>query len=393
MYDNEKISFSIDWLTSTFDFIQFDDVKAPYGSILRNKYEEGREKLNELYRLLTYDKFDERTEEKKRFKDYSQRVYLGEFIQFFLNGCKNSKGLKHSKIEISGNGCRDFINRGGNWFNLFNWMYTGINAVSNKPTRIDVAIDVKTKIYFTFDTLVDWLFNRGLYSSPLRDISHTSSKRKLKDLLYWRGNTLYIGSMTSNCYLCIYDKELERKQAGDESPMLDECWYRIEIRFREEQATWFIENFLKTQDRGDYSFIMDALYQVLDIKTDDQNFKTLRHRETAKWWQDFLHDASKAKFNDRKINPITLEKKQKYVEVNAGMSITQLMYCFDSPEQSIDYILNIVETKTEDMENKELIQVNEFREEKGLKPFKNIEEFLDYKDRLLMLRARFLKNG
>lgn len=388
MFQNDKITFSIDWLTSTFDFIQFDDFKAPYGSIARNNYEEGREKLQYLYHLLTYPNFDERTEEKKKFGEYKNSIVLGEFIKFFFNGCKNGKGLRHSKFEIPGNGCRDFINRGGNWFELFKWLYTGQNAVSNKATRIDCAIDIKTTKYFTLEFLFDWLFEKGLFSSPLRTISEIRSKGRLQDKLYYKGNTLYLGSPTSNVYLCIYDKALERIQAKDEIPMLDECWYRIEIRFRDDQALWFIENFLKTEDRGDYSFIMDALYNVLDVKTDDSNIESMRNRSTALWWTDFLHDASKAKFNVRIENPITLEKKQKYVEVNAGMSITQVLYTFDKPVQSLDYIFNLFDLKSNDMDNKELIQVNEFRIQKGLKPFKDFEELLDYKERLKFLLER-----
>lgn len=388
----EDISYSIDWLTNTFDFIQFHDVNAPFGSIARKKYEEGKKNLEKLYSLLTYGNSSEITVEKRKFKDYSSRVYLGEFIQFFLNGCKNGRDLYHSKFEMSGNACRDFISRGGNWFDLFKFLYTGDNAVSNKPTRIDIAIDVRTKKYFTFEKLVDVLYSKGNYSSTLRDITYIGSKRRVANDFCYKGNTLYLGSMSSDVYLCIYDKKLERIQIDDSSNLDSECWYRIEIRFRNENALWFIQNLLLTEDRNDYSFIMDALYKVLDIKTENGS-ETIRNRETVSWWKIFLNDATKAKFNDRDIPEITLEKKKKYVEVNAGMSLSQVLYCFDDPLESVNYIFDLLDEKTIDMQERQIKQINEFRKSKKLKPFKNYDELLEYKEKIKYLVERLENNG
>lgn len=243
---NEKISFSINWLTSIFDFIQINDYKEPYGTTIRNNYEDGLEKLNMLYELLTYPNYDERVEEDKKVRDYSEKVTLGKFIQIYLNGCKNSKGLNHSKLELNTYGCDDFVNRGGSWFDLFNWLYTSDNAISNKPYRIDVGIDVKTNKNFTLELLYDHLISNGL-------------------LKYFR-NSLCFGSTKSNVYLCIYNNKISHIQLDDKFN------YRIEIRFRNEKASWFIDNFIQAQ--GDYSFIMNVVYELLNIKDFDE-FKNI----------------------------------------------------------------------------------------------------------------------
>ena len=376
----DDISYCIDWVTATFDFIQFDDYKAPEGSILRNRYEDGKHKLNHLYNLLTYPNFDERTEEVKKFGEYKQRVFLGEFISLFFNGCKNSKNLHHSKLEMSGNACRDFIDRGGNWFDLFEFFLTYEGKVNGiKPTRIDAAIDVKTNKYFDFDKILKYTIDECSYSSPSRDISLTTSKRRLKDKLYNRGRTIYLGSETSAVYLCIYDKLLERRQAGDETDYGTDVWYRIELRFRDEQASWFLSEFLKTKDRQDYSFIMNALYKVLDIKEIDSEQKALRNRPTADWWLKFLDDSSKAKLNDKPIKSITLKKKEKYLEVNSGMAITQVLYSCKSPVDFFKKIFNIIDLKTDDLDHRKLKQINEFRESEGLEKL-NLDEILQFRE-------------
>lgn len=384
-----EISYCIDWVTATFDFIQFDDIKAPEGSILRTRYEEGKRRLNHFYKLLTYPNFDERTEEQKKFGEYKQRVWLGEFISFFFNGCKNSKNLHHSKLEMSGNACRDFIDRGGNWFDLFEFFLTFEGKANGiKPTRIDAAIDVKTNKYFDFDKLIKYTIDECSYSSPSRDIALTTSKRKLKDKLYCRGRTIYLGSETSAVYLCIYDKLLERRQAGDETDYGTDVWYRIEMRFRDEQAIWFMTEFLKTKDRQDYSFIMNALYKILDIKELDSSQKALRNRQTVDWWLNFLNDASKAKLNDKPIKNITLRKKEKYLEVNSGMAITQVLYSCSSPMDFFKKIFKIIDLKTDELDPRRLKEINEFRVSEGLEKL-TIEDILKLRE----LTKAFIERG
>jgi len=372
MNTNDKITYKIDWVTMTFDFFQYND---QYGNI--DKYIEGLNKLNKLYELLTYPNSDDRTEETRKFKDYTKRIYLGEFISLFINGCKNSKGLNHNKLEMSGHACSDFINRGGDWFKLFDFC-TAYNGMANKTnfTRIDLAIDVRTKKYFDFDKLKEYIVNKKCYTSPAIKGRLEYSWNKLPDGSNDDGNTIYIGSISSSIQLCIYDKNLERQSAGDETPMLDECWYRFEIRFRDQKANWFVTEFLKSKDREDYSFIVSALYKVLDIKTLESDNKLIRQRDTAKWWLDFIGDITKiSKFEEYSEIPITMATKEKYLKVNSGRAIMQKFLCdlvdFDNFNITLNnpfevFMYQLILEKLEEFNNQDKDIINKARQKKGL---------------------------
>lgn len=359
--ESDDTFLSIDWFTCTFDFVQLHYKKAPFDSWQFQEYEKGMVKLQRLFELLTFPDESERT-----FEDYSIGGYrqgfitLGEHIKIFFGGAINSNKLYHNKLEMSGQACKDFVERGGDWFQLFSWLLSnGANF-----TRVDCAIDVFTDKYFTMEKLYTYA-KKYWYVSPLRKWSYEHGGDSSTETFI--GETLYFGSAYSNTLICIYDKKLERFRYDIE--VFVPTWIRVEIRFKQERASWFINNFLGLRSGDhDFSFISKALFAVLEFKeptisgraTKDSNKSRW---DTAQWWLDFLKVSEKADFShEKKIS--TLEKKIDWMERSVSRSLSQV-YVFDSGH-FLEFIFTMIRDKIEDFNNLDFSIINNKRRKEKL---------------------------
>lgn len=368
---NDEVFMSIDWLTATFDFIQFDYTD---GDVIK-KYLEEEKLLEELYSILTFPDSNERERVFGRFNGYKDGyVRLGEFIKIYFGGAVNKNGLNHHRLEISGQGCQDFVARGGNWYKLLKFlMLHGANF-----TRIDCAIDVMTDKYFNLDKLYYYAKNR-YYVSPLRQGEFITSWDG-DDLA---GDTLYIGSMHSNTFICIYDKKLEQFRKGIE--IMNPAWIRLEIRYKQERANWFVSEFLKNSENdNDFSFIAESLYAILEFKEKPTNsFDSNRTRwKTADWWLDFLSVAVKADFKSKVKYKQTIEKKVDWL--NRAVSKTLLQLYHLEPNTFIQFVLEVIKNKSEDFDKTDLAIINNYREKHDL-PKLSMEDIIQQKELLKQL--------
>lgn len=368
---NDDVFMSIDWLTATFDFIQFDYTSDNY----IEKFLKEEKLLDELYSLLTFSDSSERERVFGRFNGYQfGYVQLGEFIRIYFGGAVNKFGLKHHKLEMSGQACQDFVNRGGNWYKLLKFlMLNGANF-----TRIDCAIDVMTDKYFNLEKLYYYAKNR-YYVSPLRQGEFITSWDG-DDLA---GDTLYIGSMHSNTFICIYDKKLEQFRKGIE--IMNPAWIRIEIRYKQERANWFVSEFLNnTENDNDFSFIAESLYAILEFKEKPLNsFDSNRTRwPTSIWWLDFISVATKADFKSKVKYKQTLERKVDWL--NRAVSKTLLQLYHLDPNTFIPFILEVIENKSEDFDKTDLSIINNYRVKNGLDKL-TIDDIVSQKELLQKL--------
>lgn len=360
--DNNEIFMCIDWFTCTFDFIQFSYADSPPGSLQENEFKKGLEKLNQLYDLLKYPDVSERQFEHANINNYRHGyVTLGEFIKIWFGGAINKNNLYHNKLDMNGQACQDFIARGGNFYDLFVFF---VNNGANF-TRADAAIDVLTNKYFTIDKILEYAKNKS-YVSPMRQGEYVFSW----DSDDVSGETIYFGSKKhSNTLICIYDKKLEQFNKGIE--IMDEAWIRVETRFKEQRANWFVSEFINnSENKNDFSFIAEALFAVLEFKEKTIEGKitndTKRSRwDSAEWWLDFISVASKADFKSKvKIKP-TLERKIDWVDRSVSKPLSQIYH--NDPTEFITLIYELIHQKDKDFDNTDLSMINNYREKKGLK--------------------------
>lgn len=366
---------SIDWLTVTFDFIQFNYHSTSVNTYRDEEFIKQEKLLDELYSLLTFPDSSERERFFGKINGYLHGyVQLGEFIRIYFSGAENKFGLKHHRLEMSGQACQDFVSRGGNWYNLLKFlMLQGANF-----TRIDCAIDVMTDKYFNLDKLYYYAKNR-YYVSPMRQGEFITSWDG-DDLA---GDTLYIGSMHSNTFICIYDKKLEQFRKGIE--IMNRAWIRVEIRYKKERANWFVTEFLNnSENANDFSFIAESLYTILEFKEKPEDSKDSNRTRwpVANWWLDFISVATKADFKSKVKYKQTIEKKIDWINKAVSKTLLQLYHL--DPNSFVQFILDVVSIKSEEFDKTDLAIINNYRLKNGLEKL-TIDDIVSQKDLLQKL--------
>ena len=177
-------------------------------------------------------KLDYMAHEDYGFYSYSEHYYLGDI--FILTSPDEKKGVL---LELKGRGCRQFegylIAQGRSWYSfLADCLYE--EAVIK---RIDLAINDKFGILnipalaekCEREECISIFRSFRFYRSGDLIQSHEEDKMSM-------GHTLYIGSLKSEIYFCLYQKDYEQfKKLGipiEEAPVKN----RFEIRLKNERA-------------------------------------------------------------------------------------------------------------------------------------------------------------
>ncbi len=164
------------------------------------------------------------------FYSYDAHYYYGDI--FVLVSHDEQKGVL---VELKGKGCRQFENfllaQKRTWYDFF------LDCIIHKGVtkRLDIAINDKTGI-LSIPELTRKCENEECISvfrsfKSYRSGELTSSKGKLG-----MGNTLYIGSLKSEVYFCVYEKDYEQYIKYD-IPIEDtSIKNRFEIRLKNERS-------------------------------------------------------------------------------------------------------------------------------------------------------------
>ena len=138
------------------------------------------------------------------FYSYSEHYALGDI--FVLCSPELSKGVL---VELKGRGCRQFeaylLAQERSWYEFF------MDALSagGVMKRLDLAINDRTGI-LNIPMLTEKCRNEECISVFRSFKSYRSGELVRKDEKECMGNTLYIGSLQSEVYFCIYEKDYEQ---------------------------------------------------------------------------------------------------------------------------------------------------------------------------------------
>lgn len=174
-----------------------------------------------------------------------------------------------ARISIGGQALAIYAGGGGNVFNL-------LSLVGDKGgicTRIDLAFDWPVDASSVIEKIIGSL-KKHEYVSRWKLENRNSLLRMYHPLS--EGDSLYLGSKSSDSRLLFYDKAAER---GEEEPRL-----RAEFRVRREQAQAIVE-YLMLKREGSVEFIKGLILGYIDIKEagNDSNNSRL---ETSEWWKE-----------------------------------------------------------------------------------------------------------
>lgn len=164
------------------------------------------------------------------FYSYAEHYSLGDI--FVLVSPEQEKGVL---LELKGRGCRQFesylLAQERSWYEFFmDCMVEG-----GVMKRLDLAINDKAGI-LNIPNLTEKCRKEECISVFRSFKSYRSGELVWREEKECMGNTLYIGSLQSEVYFCIYEKDYEQYKKNDISIEEAEVKNRFEIRLKNERA-------------------------------------------------------------------------------------------------------------------------------------------------------------
>lgn len=368
-YTKVGLKSSIDWFTCTFDHIKYSFKNNNYSIEKESEYD-----LQLLIKILTGDKPWYSYNLEYGYNGYKDCLTIGEFIKINFYGPKNKYGNRTTMILLSGQACREFLGRGGSFINLIKLMIQW----SANCTRFDLAIDDHEgdvcDIYDLWKNYIEPCY----YTSPFH--SHNPHMPMNNRTQTYQGFGIYFGTKPNQ--LLIYDKKLERENAG-ESVFDYKKWYRYELRFAGGKANTIMNKFLLNllDSKESFSkFAMESLYDILDVKTPNLNDSNKNRWKTAPMWKKFLNEVEKLKIvNEYRPEP-TIERKEEWLETSVDKTLLKLYF---SKKNFIQERMKGMAFKVDDFKDSDLEEINKYLKKHGKEKITR-KDLFEFKNNVLL---------
>lgn len=212
------------------------------------------------------------------FYSYTEHYCLGDI--FVLVSPELEKGVL---LELKGRGCRQFesylLAQERSWYEFF----MDCLVEGGVMKRLDLAINDKTGI-LNIPHLTEKCQNEECISVFRSFKSYRSGELVRREEKECMGNTLYIGSLQSEVYFCIYEKDYEQYRKNN-IPIEDaEVRNRFEIRLKNERAYYALRDLLSYDDPERTAFKIINRYLRFVDRDDTKPRSDWRLNEEWAWF-------------------------------------------------------------------------------------------------------------
>jgi phage replication initiation protein len=212
------------------------------------------------------------------FYSYTEHYCMGDI--FVLVSPEAEKGVL---LELKGRGCRQFesylLAQKRNWYEFF----MDCLVEGGVMKRLDLAINDKTGI-LNIPRLTEKCQNEECVSVFRSFKSYRSGELVRRDEKECMGNTLYIGSLQSEVYFCIYEKDFEQYKKNDIPIEEAEVKNRFEIRLKNERAYYALRDLLAYDNPEQTAFKIINRYVRFVDKDDTKPRSEWRISEEWAWF-------------------------------------------------------------------------------------------------------------
>ena len=212
------------------------------------------------------------------YYSYPEHYRFGDIVVLVSHDV--SKGVL---LELKGKGCRQFENfllaQHRSWYDFFQ------DCMEHKGIfkRLDLAINDKTGI-LNIPDLAKKCKQEECISVFRSFKNYRSGELVHRDEKPYMGNTLYIGSLKSEVYFCIYEKDYEQYVKND-VPLEDaEVKNRFEIRLKNDRATQAMKDLLAHQQAEKTAFEIINRYIRFADKDDTKRRSDWKTNERWEWF-------------------------------------------------------------------------------------------------------------
>lgn len=250
-------------------------------------------------------------EEDFGFYSYERHYYLGDILVLASHDIE--KGIL---LELKGKGCRQFETylhaQNRSWYEFF------MDCLIEKSVikRLDLAINDKAGLLNI--PLLTKKCQKEEYVSVFRSFkSYRSGELKKRYEKEGMGNTLYIGSLKSDIYFCIYQKDYEQLMKNNISLEDTEVKNRFEIRLKNERADYALKDLLKHEDPEQTAFKIINRY-IRFVEPEDNKPRT--EWKLIPEWEWFIGKHRSSMTLTTKPEPYTLERTIRWLFHQVALS-------------------------------------------------------------------------
>lgn len=230
-----------------------------------------------------------------------------------LHGAQNPD-VMGIHVTISGQGCKALFSRV-----LPSVLIKNIVDYECKCTRMDLALDNIGDVYFYPHQLEEYINNKLVKS---RWSKYESIKCKDMHSGELTGDTVYLGSRSSDLFCRVYDKTMERISADDVE--VPENWVRWELVCKHDRAQAAVEHLLKSGFAiGEImAGVLSNYFSILEPNFNDS------HRE--RWslnarWSEFLGNVKPIRLFRVVCKEKTLEDKKDHLLHQYGPTMSAVI--------------------------------------------------------------------
>ena len=235
---------------------------------------------------------------------YKDRLSFGN-IHIYYNNINEEQD--HPMVEMTGQGCREFETF--SFYSFSDMMQLALDTKNYHMTRLDVAYDDHSGIFDIKQIEKDYR-DRNWVSNSIRGRITVDVKRDID------GISVMTGTKSSDMYMRIYDKAIERGYDDGRH------WVRNELVLKQDRAVEFIRN---KEDLGvKFRGVIHNYFRFVKPKKSDSN---KRRWEMRDYWRNFLEDAEKISVYTPKDIDYNLSRLNRYVFGQAGNSIDTYIKC------------------------------------------------------------------
>ena len=249
------------------------------------------------------------------FYSYSEHYALGDI--FVLCSHELDKGVL---VELKGRGCRQFesylLAQQRSWYEFF----MDVLVAGGVMKRLDLAINDRVGI-LDIPKLKE-KYKAGECISYFRMQKDYSGTEKCgNDTPKNTGETLYLGSTSSELYMCAYQKNYEQYVKNGTEIEDTEIKNRFEIRMKNERAYYAVRDLLTYYDAEQTAFsIINQYVRFVDEEPDKRkNDWKLNDR-----WAWFIGDNRQSLKLTTKPEPYTLDRTLRWVQRQVAPTLKML---------------------------------------------------------------------
>ena len=270
---------------------------------------------------------------------YTSSAKMLDGGRVFWSDDKREMGI-HVRLPATSLGMIDFTPLG-----LLNSVLDG----GAKIKRLDIAMD-DTEGKLNIDYMYEKL-QRGEVQTRFRKRSRIQGG--MLGTHEATGDTVSVGSRSSQAFIRIYDKLLEQADKGNDVRGIDH-WIRVEMELKGEKAHYFTTMLAKTAVDGEGQspgeLCANLMFGLLDFKEPNENDDNKSRWDTSGWWSEFLGQTSKLKLSMPKPRK-TLAASKEWVrsQVSATLAMILLAKHEDDELSGYDFVMEAIEEGAKNM--------------------------------------------